>query len=78
MTLKRLQQLSTRLRYLLAQQLNLRIVPKLRFFYDHDQEKSLHLHNLIDQAVAQDEKNAQNNFILFITKSYVSVDSRLN
>lgn len=56
MTLKRLQQLSTRLRYLLAQQLNLRIVPKLRFFYDYDQEKSLHLHNLIDQAVAQDEK----------------------
>lgn len=55
-TLKRLQQLSARLRYLLAQQLNLRIVPKLRFFYDHHHEKGLYLHSLIDQAIAQDEK----------------------
>ena len=51
---KLLQKAAARLRYALAQRLQLRIVPSLRFFYDDLKEESHRLHDLIDKAI---EKN---------------------
>jgi ribosome-binding factor A len=44
------------LRYCLAQALSLRITPALRFIYDAELNQALQLSNLIDKAVAADEK----------------------
>ena len=52
---KLLQKAAARLRYALAQRLQLRIVPSLRFFYDDLMQESHRLHDLIDKAVENDK-----------------------
>jgi ribosome-binding factor A len=52
---KLLQKAAARLRYALAQRLQLRIVPSLRFFYDDLMEESHRLHALIDKAIEKDK-----------------------
>ena len=52
---KLLQKAAARLRYALAQRLQLRIVPSLRFFYDDLMEESHRLHDLIDKAIEKDK-----------------------
>jgi ribosome-binding factor A len=55
-SVERLKKAAPYLRHLLAQQLKqLRIIPRLRFFYDDLESKSQHLHDLIDQAITQDK-----------------------
>ncbi len=50
------------LRTLLAQRIQLRIMPHLKFIYDETQVKAHHLQSLIDQAVSQiNENNDDNN-----------------
>jgi ribosome-binding factor A len=52
---KLLQKAAARLRYALAQRLQLRIVPNLRFFYDDLIQESHRLHDLIDKAIENDK-----------------------
>ena len=52
---KLLQKAAARLRYALAQRLQLRIVPSLRFFYEDLMEESQRLHDLIDKAIEKDK-----------------------
>lgn len=52
---KLLEKAAARLRYALAQRLQLRIVPNLRFFYDDLMEESHRLHDLIDKAIEKDK-----------------------
>ena len=48
------------LRRELAHRMRLRIVPELRFHYDHSIEKGSQLSALINEAVAQDKDNSEN------------------
>lgn len=54
-TVKLLKKASSRLRYALAQRLKLRIMPRLRFFYDDLDVQRQRLHDLIDNAIAKDK-----------------------
>ncbi len=54
--LKALNAASGYLRTLLARQLTLRAVPKLRFFYDSSIEQGQRLSSLIDEALAADRQ----------------------
>lgn len=54
-TAKLLKKAATRLRYVLAQRLQLRIIPHLRFFYDNLTEEAYRLHDLIDRVVTEDK-----------------------
>ncbi|MDD4893231.1 MAG: 30S ribosome-binding factor RbfA [Candidatus Rickettsiella isopodorum] len=54
LTVKLLRKAAARLRYALAQRLQLHKVPSLRFFYDDFMEESDRLHNLIDSVIAKD------------------------
>jgi ribosome-binding factor A len=49
------------LRHYLAQNLNLRITPKLIFLFDKSIIEGGRLANLIDTAIASDERKSQNN-----------------
>ncbi|MFZ0218784.1 MAG: 30S ribosome-binding factor RbfA [Candidatus Aquirickettsiella sp.] len=55
LVVKLLSKASNRLRYVLAQRLQLYKVPSLRFFYDDFIEESDRLHNLIDHVLAKDK-----------------------
>ena len=52
---KRLKKAASRLRYILAQRLKLRIIPTLRFFYDDLDIQRQRLHDLIDSVIAKDK-----------------------
>lgn len=52
---KLLKKAAPRLRYALAQRLQLHKVPSLRFFYDDFMEESDRIHNLIDHVIAKDK-----------------------
>ena len=52
-----LQKASQFLRHRLGNRLKLRTIPKLHFEYDHSFETGMRLSNLIDQAVAQENKD---------------------
>lgn len=54
LTVNLLNKASKHLRFLLAQDLKLRIVPQLTFVYDTSIAHSAHLSALIDKAVAED------------------------
>lgn len=54
-TVKLLKKAASRLRYVLAQRLKLRVIPRLRFFYDDLDVQRQRLHDLIDSAVAKDK-----------------------
>lgn len=55
LAVKLLRKASARLRYALAQRLQLHKVPSLRFFYDEFMEESDRIHNLIDSVIAKDK-----------------------
>lgn len=55
LAVKLLRKAATRLRYALAQRLQLHKVPSLRFFYDDFMEESDRLHNLIDSVIEKDK-----------------------
>lgn len=55
-TLKALKRAASHLRYLLAQRIELRIMPLLRFIHDTSLSESAHLTDLINKAVTEDEK----------------------
>lgn len=55
-TLKVLNKAASHLRYQLAQKIQLRVMPQLRFYYDASIKKSSDLSNLIDKAIASDKK----------------------
>jgi len=55
-TLKGLNKLASFLRYHLAQVIELRIMPTLRFVYDASISQGNHLAKLIDNAIADDER----------------------
>lgn len=55
-TLKKLGKLASFLRYHLAHEIKLRVMPQLRFFHDTQLEKSAHLSELIEKAVREDEQ----------------------
>ncbi len=57
-SLKALEKASGYLRTLLAKRLKLRAVPKLQFRYDNSIERGHRLSNLIDEALAADQKRA--------------------
>jgi ribosome-binding factor A len=48
------------LRSQLARRMKLRITPQLHFVFDASVERGAHLSQLIDQAVASDQHNAEN------------------
>jgi ribosome-binding factor A len=52
---KLLKKAAARLRYALAQRLQLQKVPRLRFFYDNFMEESARIHNLIDNVIEKDK-----------------------
>lgn len=52
---KLLRKAAARLRYALAQRLQLHKVPSLRFFYDDFMEESNRIHNLIDNVIEKDK-----------------------
>ena len=54
-TVKLLKKAASRLRYVLAQRLKLRVIPRLRFFYDDLDVQRQRLHDLIDSAIAKDK-----------------------
>lgn len=55
LAVKLLRKAATRLRYVLAQRLQLQKMPRLRFFYDNFMEESTRIHNLIDRVIAKDK-----------------------
>lgn len=55
LVVKLLRKAASRLRYALAQRLQLHKVPSLRFFYDDFMEESDRLHSLIDSVIAKDK-----------------------
>lgn len=55
LAVKLLRKAAHRLRYALAQRLQLHKVPSLRFFYDNFMEESDRLHNLIDNVIEKDK-----------------------
>ncbi|TLY47723.1 MAG: 30S ribosome-binding factor RbfA [Gammaproteobacteria bacterium] len=55
LTVKLLRKAAARLRYALAQRLQLHKVPNLRFFYDDFMEESDRIHSLIDSVIAKDK-----------------------
>ncbi|HMM46590.1 MAG TPA: 30S ribosome-binding factor RbfA [Thiobacillaceae bacterium] len=55
-SLRGLQRASGFLRSLLSQRMQLRVVPKLTFVYDHSIERGIELTQLIETAVAEDAK----------------------
>lgn len=57
--IKALNQASGYLRTLLAKRLQLRSVPKLKFFYDSSLERGQRLSSLIDEALQADRKRQQ-------------------
>lgn len=60
LVIKTLNNASHHLRYLLANNLSLRVTPELRFFYDTSLEQALNLNQLIDKAVEKDENKTKN------------------
>ncbi|WDE06981.1 30S ribosome-binding factor RbfA [Thalassomonas viridans] len=48
------------IRSLLAKQLRARIMPQLRFVYDHSMAEGVRMTSLVNQAIASDEQRAQN------------------
>ncbi len=54
-TVKVLNRAANHLRYLLAQAIDLRVVPHLRFYYDTSISNAAHLSGLINSAIAADE-----------------------
>jgi ribosome-binding factor A len=54
-SVKLLKKAASRLRYVLAQRLKLRVIPLLRFFYDDLDVQNQRLHDLIDKAVTNDK-----------------------
>ena len=59
LTDKGLQHSAVFLRSQLSQRLRLRVVPLLHFIYDRSIEQGIHLSQLIDKAVEQDEQKAK-------------------
>ena len=59
LTEKGLQHAAVFLRSQLSQRLRLRVVPLLHFIYDRSIEQGIHLSQLIDKAVEQDEQKAK-------------------
>ncbi|MEN8170689.1 MAG: 30S ribosome-binding factor RbfA [Pseudomonadota bacterium] len=59
-TLEGLNSASGFLRRELAHRMRLRVVPELRFQYDHSIEKGSQLSALINKAVAEDKDNSEN------------------
>jgi ribosome-binding factor A len=57
--IKTLNKAARHLRYLLAQETELRLIPNLKFFYDTSIGESSHLSALIDAAVAADQKKSK-------------------
>lgn len=55
LAVKLLRKAAARLRYVLAQRLQLQKMPRLRFFYDDFMEESTRIHNLIDRVIAKDK-----------------------
>lgn len=55
LVVKLLRKAAPRLRYVLAQRLQLQKLPRLRFFYDDFMEESTRIHNLIDRVIAKDK-----------------------
>lgn len=55
LAVKLLKKAAARLRYALAQRLQLQKMPRLRFFYDDFMEESARIHNLIDKVIAKDK-----------------------
>lgn len=49
------------IRSLLAKQLRARIMPHLRFIYDHSMSEGVRMTSLVNQAIASDEQRAANN-----------------
>lgn len=49
--IKKLNEASKDLRFVLAQRIKLRIVPNLKFFYDDSTHRGVHISSLIDQAL---------------------------
>ena len=48
------------IRSLLAKQLKARIMPQLRFVYDHSMAEGVRMTSLVDQAIASDKERADN------------------
>ena len=59
-TLEALNHANGFLRRELGHRMRLRMVPELRFKYDHSIENGSYLSNLINQAVAKDKDNSEN------------------
>ena len=47
------------IRTLLAKRIKARIMPELRFIYDSSMVEGVRMGNLVDKAIAEDEKNHQ-------------------
>ena len=58
-TMKLLNKAAGHLRRCIANELNLRIVPQLRFFHDTLLKQGNHLSTLIDEAIAKDKNNCK-------------------
>ena len=48
------------IRSLLAKKLRARIIPQLRFIYDHSMAEGVRMSSLVDEAIAKDEERSQN------------------
>lgn len=59
-TLKTLNKMAGFLRFRLANTIDLRVVPHLKFIYDASISQGNHLASLIDKAVAEDERKHKN------------------
>ena len=55
-TLKGLKKASGYIRHLLRDAVDLRVIPQLHFVYDDSINRGIHLSQLIDEAIAADEK----------------------
>jgi ribosome-binding factor A len=60
-SIKILNEDSSYIRTLLAKRIKARIMPELRFIYDSSMVEGVRMGNLVDKAVAEDEKNHENN-----------------
>lgn len=58
-TIRQLNKAANHLRYRLAQIIKLRTMPELKFIYDESIRHGAHLSEIIDQAIAEDEKKHQ-------------------
>ena len=56
-SIKILNEASSYIRTLLAKRIKARIMPELRFVYDKSMVEGVRMGNLVDKAIAEDEKN---------------------